>query len=202
LCFIALWLAITSVLALISGWYALASRYPDRHEEPNLSLSFQSGSMNGVSMRGILMLDACPSGLRVGIWRLFGPFSRKFFVPWDQIRIERKNRLFWTVAKLRFGDNCGNLTVFGNVADRLARSIPGRWPEPGPFPEETKAQALWSVTKIWAAGTLFAASFFIIAPRVALTKGAAFPPIAVAILFPAIAFAIPALFNFFARIRR
>jgi len=54
-------------------------------------------------MRSILNLDVCPSGLRVGMMRLFGVFCRDFFVPWDQISVVRKRRLFWREAKLVFG---------------------------------------------------------------------------------------------------
>ncbi|HEV2562915.1 MAG TPA: hypothetical protein VGT78_12315 [Rhizomicrobium sp.] len=152
-------------------------------------------------MSRILRLDPCPSGLRVGIWKLFGPFSKDFFVPWDEIRIERKNWFLFKVAELRFGNDVGKLSLFGHVADRLARSVPGHWPEAGSFPKESKSQALWEVLKVWAAGTVFAALFFTIVPMFAAPKGAR-PPIAVAIFFPAIVLGVRALFSYFARIRR
>jgi hypothetical protein len=196
-----MWLAVTSILAAKSGWYRLMRQYPDRNEGPVLVLRFQSGRLGGVSMSRILRLTPCPSGLRVGIWKLFGPFSKDFFVPWDEIRIERRSRFIFKVADLRFGNGVGKLSLFGHVADRLARSVPGHWPEAGPFPEETKSQALWEVLKIWAVGTIFAALFFIVVPMLAAPKGGR-PPIAVAILFPAIVLGVRALFSYFARIKR
>ena len=198
--FIGMWLAITTILAVKARWFGLVREYPDRDEQPNLSLGFQSGSMSGVSMSGILRLEACPSGLRVGIWRMFGPFSRKFFVPWNEITVERKNRIFWKVAKLQFGNDVGNLTLVDNVANRLARST-ASWPESGPFPAETAAEAFWSVFKVWFVGTALAATFFTVAPRLSSPDARAYPPVAVAILFPAIVFGVRALFSFFARIR-
>ena len=42
-------------------------------------------------MQGILKIGVCPSGLRIGIMRAFGPFSRNFFVPWEEIKVERKH---------------------------------------------------------------------------------------------------------------
>jgi len=199
--FVTMWFAITTILSVLSGWYVLMRKYPDRNETPVLRLRFQSGSMGvGVHMRGLLRLDVCPSGLRVGILRIFGVFNRDFFVPWSEIRIERKDRYFWKLARLRLG-NVGNLTIFAHVADRLARSLPGRWPEQGAFPEETKKQAGASVLKMWALATCLAALFFIIAPRMGSSNGV-YPPIAVAILFPALVFGLVALVSYFVRLRR
>lgn len=54
--------------------------------------------------------------------RIFGPFCRDFFVPWNEITITRGDRFFWKVAKLTFGQpSIGKLTVFADVADRMAR---------------------------------------------------------------------------------
>jgi hypothetical protein len=49
--------------------------------------------------------------------------------------------------------------------------------------------------------TALAAAFFIIAPRLATPKAAERPPIAVAILFPAIVFGIGAVVQYFRRER-
>jgi hypothetical protein len=81
--------------------------------EPMLRVRWQSGSMGlGVSMSGILTLGVCPSGLRVGIMRVFGPFCRDFFVLWEDIRITRRTVLFWPVAKLQFGSPRRNCNSF------------------------------------------------------------------------------------------
>jgi hypothetical protein len=79
LLFAALWLSITAILALPSGWLRLMTRFPDQRAQPALRLSWQSGTMGaGVHIRGALILSVCSSGLRVGIMRLFGPFCRDF----------------------------------------------------------------------------------------------------------------------------
>ena len=152
-------------------------------------------------MRGVLNISACPSGLRIGIMKIFGVFCRDFFVPWREIRVERRDGFFGQTAELKFGDALGKLSISGHVADRLARSASGRWPEAGPFPEETKSQAFAAVAKQWAVLTCFAAFFFILAPR-ALSPGGAFPPISIAILFPAVMFGIVGVFEYFSRIKR
>lgn len=70
-------------------------RFPDRPEERALlKLTQQSGSMGlGVEMRRILTLSTCSSGLRVSMNRLFGPFNRALFVPWEQIKVTRTRLL-------------------------------------------------------------------------------------------------------------
>jgi hypothetical protein len=126
------------ILSLLSGWFGLAERYPDLNEEPVLTLRNQSGSVGSVSMRSVLSLSVCPSGLRIGIMRIFGPFSRDFLVPWNEIAVTRSDRFFWKEAKLSFGQpSNGNLKVFADVADRMARAASNHWPEEGSFPAES-----------------------------------------------------------------
>jgi hypothetical protein len=189
--FASLWLTVTTVLAALSGWFRLMARFPNQTEEPLLRIRGQSGSMGlGVSMRGILALSACPSGLRVGIMRVFGPFCRDFFVPWQAISVTRKNALFWPVAKLQFGyPAIGSLTIPARVANRLARAAMGRWPETGPFPEEKHRNTLRRLLTQWAAITCVAALFLTLAPFAVAPTGAR-PPIVVAILLPAIVFGV------------
>ena len=189
--FVALWLAVTTVLAELSGWFRLMARFPNRTMEPLLRVRGQSGSMGiGVVMRGILTLSVCPSGLRVGIMRVFGPFCRDFFVPWEAISIIRKGVLFWPVAKVQFGSPAiGSLTIPAHVANRFARAAMGRWPETGPFPEEKRSDTLRRLLTQWALITCVAALFFTLVPLAVAPAGGR-PPIVVAILFPAIVFGV------------
>ena len=61
----------------------------------------------------------------------------------------------------------------------------GRWPEPGPFPEETRRSIFRRLLTEWAVITCAAALFFILVP-LAVAPEEARPPILVAILLPAI----------------
>jgi hypothetical protein len=189
--FAVVWLAASTLVALLSGWFRLMARYPDRAGEPILRMRGQSGTMGlGVHMRGILTLSVCPSGLRVGMMRIFGPFCRDFFVPWENITVTRRTILFWPLARLRFGDPAvGTLSISTSLADRLARAAAGRWPEAGPFPEENRGDRFRRLLGQWALATGFAALFFTLAPMV-LLPNAAHPPIPVTILFPAIVFGV------------
>jgi len=195
------WLGVTTFLSLVSGWFVLMQKYPNRSEIPVLILKNQSGSLGGVSMRSILNLSVCPSGLRIGMMRIFGLFTREFFVPWSEISITRKERFFQKIVKISFGNPIiGNLSLPAEVADRIAHASAGAWPEAGSFLEETSSQAGARIIKQWALSTGFASTFFIVAPRLAFPKGAA-PPIALAILFPAIVFGIGSVFRYLTRKR-
>ena len=178
-------------------------RYPNREETEFLSLKRLSGSMGlGVAMNRILNISVCPSGLRIGMMRVFGIWCRKFFVPWEEISINRKNGFFGQSAVLQFGNpSTGRLRIPSYVADRLARASLGRWPEPGPFPQETKIQVFDDVVRQWLAFTLLAAIFFIVVPKM-MTPVADFPPISVAILLPGVVFGIGSVFEYFKRTKR
>jgi len=193
---VTLWLVVTTLLALFSGWFILMRVYPDRDESPVLHMSGQSGSMGlGVSMRGILTLDVCASGLRVGIMRLFGPFSRAFLVPWNEISVIRTTAFFMPIAKLRF-DGVGSLSIPANVADRLAHAADKNWPESDSFPPEKPKKTASRLLIQWALVTCAASLFFILVPLMTAPKDAR-PPIAVAILFPAVVFGVISIVRFF-----
>jgi hypothetical protein len=197
LLFVALWLTVTTILDLLSGWFTLMTKFPDQASEPILRIRGGSGTMGlGVSMRGILTLSVCPSGLRVGMMRIFGPFCRDFFVPWEDVAVTRKTILFWPVVKLKFGNPVvGTLSIAAHAADRLARAAKGRWPETGPFPEEKRSDTFRRLLTDWAAQTCFAALFFTLVPLAVAPSGSR-PPILVAVLFPAIVFGVVGIVRF------
>ncbi len=194
--FVAFWISITVLLGFVSGWYTLMKRFPDRGETARVTLRAQSGSVGAVRMNGILKLEACPSGLRVGILRVFGPFSRAFFVPWDQISVQRRKSFFQPVAELNIGTpSLGKLVLPDYVANRFAREVPECWPETEAPPAPARRAVVGNVFRIWAVQTAFASAFFLIIPRV-VGPEVPHPPVAVAIAFPAVAFGLVALVRY------
>jgi hypothetical protein len=135
--------------------------------------------------------------------KIFGIFCRNIFVPWAEIRVQRKDYFFGSAAELKFGNPAiGRLTIQPSLADRLARSAKGHWPEPekrnlepGPFPEETERQLLARLTKRWLLLTGFAALLFIAVPRI-LNRNDHYPTIAIAIIFPGLVFGALSLIEY------
>lgn len=206
LVFIAGWLGITGFLGRSSGWFQLMAKYPDRPESAILRLRGLSGTLGssfamlpgtGVRMTRMLSLSVCPSGLRVGMFRLFGPFCRDFFVPWNRLTVERKTYLLWPVARLRFGDSIvETLSISGNIADRLARASQGNWPETGSFRREKRVRTVQRLLIQWAIATAPVALFFTYVPRLT-TANETSPPIWATILLPAAVFGVSSLVTFF-----
>jgi len=202
--FVALWLATGAMLGVFSGWFGLMRRYPNREDEALLRLGSQSGAMGAirVSMSRILTLTACRSGLRVGIWRMFGPFCRDFFVPWSAIRIERRKILFWKRAKLWLGGETDYLTIAGHIADRLAQAVPKDWPEAQLPQPESRSEALKAVALEWLLITVFMGLFFTLAPRLASGGAAPHIPIVITFGFPAAIYGVVCAFRYFIRVSR
>lgn len=200
--FVLIWLLVFVILGFFSGWYSLMRVFPDRpDEEPLAILKRESGMVGPVSMHGILTLSLCPSGLRVGIMKLFGPFARDFLVPWNAIAVSRKTMLGWRYAELYFG-TYGKLRVSDLLADRLWQTIPQSWPEKGMPEAVTSKRVLRYYFLQWLALTSVASAFFIIAPRIALHgRSGTYPPILVAVLFPAIVIGLRLSFQYFTRTR-
>ena len=192
--FVGVWFWATTGLMARAGWFDLARLYPDRDDPALLRLRFQSGRMSGVSLNQILCLEACRSGLRVSMPRYFAPFCRNFLVPWTDIQVMRKNGILWRGAELTFGGGPRTLVLMDHVANRLARAVPGLWPESGTFARETAGQVAWICFKAWLLNSLCAAVFFTVVPRLA------FPnlhlPLAGTIGLPACLLALAALAGF------
>ncbi|MBI2519302.1 MAG: hypothetical protein HYV97_02745 [Bdellovibrio sp.] len=199
--FIVMWLSLTCLLGLLSGWYSLMDYFPDQKEKALLTLKHQGGTMGLVSMSGILILAVCPSGLRLGIMRIFGPFSRSIFVPWKQLSITRKQGFFGRKAILQFGTpQVGKISIAGYIADRLQKITPEQWPESNTIFEETRTQALQSVCKIWLLRTSCAAAFFMFAPMIVAPQDEGVSK-SMCISFPAIVFGFVALGEYWYRIK-
>lgn len=126
--FAAIWLFVTSILGVVSGWRQMAAAYPDRPEPPLQRFAWQSAQMGArVSLNRVLRVDVCASGLRFGMMRLFGPFSRDFFVPWGEIAVTPRRMFLVNAVELRFGGRAfPTLTITAKLADRIATVAPGQ----------------------------------------------------------------------------
>lgn len=128
--FVALWLAITSLLGRMAGWFRLQDAFPDRTDQPLRRMRFQSGAMGSflglpVNYGNCLRFGICSRGLRVSVARIIGPFQRPFFVPWSSMKIRRHRMMFGRYFRLAFGEpEVGGLIVSRRTAVRLAKESP------------------------------------------------------------------------------
>ena len=190
--FAGVWLGATTVLSLLSGWFQLMTAYPDIRETPLCDIR-ASGMMGlGVSIQNVLRLAVLPSGLRVSIIRLFGPFNRPFVVPWREIEATAGTMFFLGPSvKLGFGSpQLGSLTVQRATWDRLqvagGGKVGGTLP-PVNFRSAMIAVALQTAVVIGAASCFF---YFM-----SWQKGGPSLSVAVCIAFPAVVFGAQGLFR-------
>ena len=186
--FIGLWLVVTTVLGFASGWFSLQARYTSGDEVALLTLRGRSGSMGmGVGLNGILTLRACPSGLRISIWKIFAPFQRPILVPWKDIRATPCRSLFAPAVQLSFGlPEIGRLKIDARSWERLRdAAVEGNVRElPPPTPHVPTGATAKAMLLQWAVITLGVGCFFYFVPR--LQGFQTDIPIAVCFGFPAV----------------
>jgi hypothetical protein len=198
--FVVMWLCMSTLLMTFAGWRRLEARYPDTGEPALLTLRGRSGSMGmGVSMNGILRLSACRSGLRIGIWRIFGPFQRPFLVPWDHITATPKTMFFMRRVRLSFGaPEVGQLTIDDRSWGALlaqphdgGRQLAATMPQPTP-----RRRAELSLLAQWLAMTAFAGTFFAVVSRLGGAPGL---PLAMSYGFPGTVFGVATFVRYLRR---
>lgn len=190
--FIGMWLAVSTVLGLMSGWFSLQRQYAPGNEPALLTLRGRSGSMGmGVGLKGIITLRACRSGLRISIWKVFAPFQRPILIPWGDIHATASRSLFTPATKLSFGmPERGRLKIDARSWQRLREAAlnGGALELPQAAPHVTAGAAARGLLLQWIAVTLGAGSFFYFAPTFQGVQTG--PPLAFCFGFPAIVFGI------------
>lgn len=198
--FVGMWLFVTTMLGFMAGWFSLQQQYPDNgDEEPLLRLGGQSGSMGlGVSLSGILKLRAYPSGLGVGISRLFGPFQKPLKIPWSEIEASSSSSFLAPMAKLQLGrPSSGTLKISARSWTKLvdaaqhSTAIAIQMPTAVRVSRGSMARAIFLQ---WLVITGLAAAFFYFAPR--LNGAGDGLPLGIAIGFPAVVFGIAQLVRY------
>jgi len=202
--FAGVWLVVTTVLALMAGWFSLQSQYPDQPEAPTRRWSMASGRLGLTSYSGCMVLSACPSGLRIGVWRVFGPFCHSIFVPWSDLSVERRG---WStrlvIGRAGTGDEpIGQLSLSDTLVSEIARSAGKSWPQGGVIATEPSAKQMAArLLAQWAFISVVGSLFFTLVPRV-LRPGAAAPPLVVAIGLPTLFFGAVCVVQFLAYLAR
>jgi hypothetical protein len=185
--FIGMWLAVTTMLGVISGWFALQQHYPRGEGEPLFKQRITSASMGpGVHFRRVITVAAYPTGLRISASRLMAPFQRPFLVPWSEIEAEEARSFFVPMVRLRFGrPEIGKLTIGARDWQHLSAYAAPQTSRAGNLrvePASNRAVGAGLLVQ-WAIAVAVAGTFFMIASG---SQGRALP-IWLCYGFPAIA---------------
>jgi len=195
--FVLFWVAITAVLGVFSGWFKLQARFPSNDETPLLRLRMQSGRMYSVNLNSVLTLDACTSGLRVSLWKMFGPFQRPFQLPWSQIEAEPVTRFLEPKIRLHLGQpEVGRLTIDLRTWERLSAASQGTT---SPIGIVTMKRLERAFLFQWLASTLVVGGMFTVAY---VSEGRSDPgSLATCFVFPAVAFGVFQFIRYLIQVR-
>ena len=179
LLFVGMWLLVSTLLGMMSGWFSLQQWYPDDgSEEPLLTLRGQSGSVGWVGFNNALRLKAYRSGFGLSIPRFFAPFMRPLLIPWGEVKIEETKTFFVPMVRLQFGEpSNGSLKIAARTWSKLADAVgheggdaAAKLPPPITAGSGDVARGMFAQ---WAVVSVIAAVFVFVASRIA---GAGFPP--------------------------
>lgn len=97
--FALLWLGVTGLLALLSGWVRLASRFAGTPMLEGERFRFVSGALGHrkfpVNYNGCLFVYLSPEGLGLSILFPFRFRSPPLLIPWSAIRAATPRRILW-----------------------------------------------------------------------------------------------------------
>jgi len=123
--FVALWIGVIFLIALIGGWRSLAERYASGPGEyTGARWHMRSGTMRGgARYNNILTVGADARGLYLSVLFLFRPGHSPLFIPWDQIEMRERRGWMFSYVDFVFKAVPGvQLTVSPRLAEELARA--------------------------------------------------------------------------------
>ena len=154
--FIGGWLGITTLLAVLSGWFGLMKKYPNRQQAVCIrKFSGVSAGMGiGVNNNRIMIIEICREGMRVGVSRIFAPFVRPFFVPWEKIEVQRRKLLgiLPSVEVIFEHSKFYRMTFRPTDANAFWRAAADLWPEKGVPPAPPSFWKVWRGYLLMAGG--------------------------------------------------
>ncbi len=99
--FVTLWLGVCALLAQLSGWRSLATRFRAKEGVGGEQFRFCSGSIGSsswfpVGYRNCLCVTLNDSGVGLSLLFPFRVFSPALFIPWKQVESVKEDRI-WLV---------------------------------------------------------------------------------------------------------
>jgi hypothetical protein len=93
--FAVLWLTVTGVLSLLSGWFQLARRFPASEKPAGTRLSAQVTSIGLIGENRVTLLSVSPAGLGLNAVLMFRFMRRPILVPWSEVRYVSTRTILW-----------------------------------------------------------------------------------------------------------
>jgi len=122
------WILLSSMIARISGWRALAESYPVSSDFSGKWLRFQSASLRWSSnYTGIVHFGADAKGLTLSVLFMFKPGHPPIFIPWTDIQVQSQGGIFPNL-RLRFSRKPDvPLVISKTLGERLSQMSGGRF---------------------------------------------------------------------------
>jgi len=118
--FAVMWFGAGGALALLSGWWSLASHFRAVNTVAGERFRFVSGSMGfrffPVNYGNCLFLTVNDKGFRLAILFLFRFLSPPLFIPWERVEsVVERRFLFMRYAAIRVRESWPNLSFYGKA---------------------------------------------------------------------------------------
>jgi len=108
--FAGLWILISKIISVMSGWTKLAERYYSEQTFAGRYYRFQSAKLNKVYFRNSLEMGMNEMGLYLIPLIFFRLFHKPLFIPWAEIETETLKTYWIKIYRLRFR-SCPNITL-------------------------------------------------------------------------------------------
>lgn len=123
LIFIFCWVALSILIAKLSGWASLARHYRTDAPRDGIRFRFQSAGMRfGTNYGGCLTIGVQRTGLYLAVWFLFRVGHPPLIIPWQDITMTERKRFFIRQVIFDFA-RCPNIPFIINkrLADKISQ---------------------------------------------------------------------------------
>jgi hypothetical protein len=114
--FIGMWLFVSVLLSVLSGWRSLARSYPALVPPEGQSFWFRTGSFGSTNYSSCLHFTSGRAGLFLSVFLLFRPAHPPVFVPWSDVSVVFRRGWLLRYADFQFSKQ-------PHVRMRLTRSL-------------------------------------------------------------------------------
>jgi hypothetical protein len=128
--FVGMWLLVSAISSYTSGWSLLAGRYRLTSIYLGRRWPWQSGQMRWCTNYGNCLTLGCDEmGLYLAVMPLLRFHHPPLLVPWTDVSVSYKRRLFWDFVRLGLGrDPEIPLLLRPKIAEKLKQAAAGHWP--------------------------------------------------------------------------